>query len=54
MMQQFCMVLLIRLNWMFFKIDFCQGLGPKTASMILGRCKCNDLVVAIENGDVAF
>ncbi|MDI9540514.1 MAG: Holliday junction branch migration protein RuvA [Bacillota bacterium] len=38
----------------FQKLISVKGLGPKTASMILGRCKCNDLVVAIENGDVAF
>ncbi len=38
----------------FQKLISVKGLGPKTASMILGRCKCNDLVLAIENGDVAF
>ncbi len=38
----------------FQKLISVKGLGPKTASMILGRCKCSDLIVAIENGDVAF
>ncbi len=38
----------------FQKLISVKGLGPKTASMILGNCKCHDLIVAIENGDVAF
>lgn len=38
----------------FQKLISVKGLGPKTASMILGRCKCNELIMAIEQGDVAF
>ncbi|MGI6608206.1 MAG: Holliday junction branch migration protein RuvA [Erysipelotrichaceae bacterium] len=38
----------------FQKLISVKGLGPKTASIILGSCKYNDLVTAIEHGDVAF
>ncbi|HPW53880.1 MAG TPA: Holliday junction branch migration protein RuvA [Erysipelotrichaceae bacterium] len=38
----------------FQKLISVKGLGPKTASMILSRCKTNDLIMAIENGDVQF
>ncbi|MGI6581260.1 MAG: Holliday junction branch migration protein RuvA [Erysipelotrichaceae bacterium] len=38
----------------FQKLILVKGLGPKTASMILSRCKSSDLVIAIEQGDVAF
>lgn len=31
-----------------------KGLGPKTAIGILGRCRYEDLVMAIENGQVSF
>ncbi len=31
-----------------------KGLGPKTAITMLGRCRYEDLIMAIENGDISF
>lgn len=39
---------------LFNKLTSVKGMGPKTCIGVLGACKVDNLIDAIENGDVAF
>ncbi|MBR0138420.1 MAG: Holliday junction branch migration protein RuvA [Erysipelotrichaceae bacterium] len=39
---------------LFTQLITVKGLGPKTAITMLGRCRYEDLIMAIENGELNF
>ncbi len=39
---------------LFTQMISVKGLGPKTAITMLGKCRYEDLIMAIENGEISF
>ncbi|MBQ1826947.1 MAG: Holliday junction branch migration protein RuvA [Erysipelotrichaceae bacterium] len=39
---------------LFTQMISVKGLGPKTAITMLGKCRYEDLIMAIENGEIGF